>query len=98
MPRHPGDPTTAADDPGRGGNPQAPVTSLDELPEQFDPFSRDAKQAALDALNGCRRGAGGGEDCMRLAMQAARDAEGGGQAGPQGPERAGPRQREPRRA
>lgn len=75
-PPHPGKSTSGTPrDPNSGlPNARANTANPDDLPEEFDQFSDEAKRAAADALNGCRQK--GGEDCTRLAMAAARRAEG----------------------
>lgn len=64
-----------------------PYESISELPTQFDAYSKEAKEAAMDAFNGCMYDSEEPDEkrCMRVAHAAAKNAEqdrgGGGEDG-----------------
>lgn len=53
-----------------------PYKSPEELPEQFDRYAPEQKQAALDAFNGCMYDGPGEEgQCFEAAHVAAKNAQ-----------------------
>lgn len=56
-------------------------TSVDELPEQFADFSREAKQAAMDAYNGAIADGVPTGRALALAQRAAQSIDQGEEAG-----------------